>query len=184
MRSAPSPLSRLFRRGRALVALAALAVVVSVVGPARAQGFMEQGPTAPTLSTGATLPTTEMNGIVWFNYEMNAITKDSKLYADGAEGWVAHVTDGLVYIKSFADLTAMLDESLVFLDSLQPAQFDGSDKREIVLRPGTPKERRFSGQAYLVHYGLPQFFFHVTTVYAILRHNGIQIGKKDYMGTY
>jgi hypothetical protein len=68
--------------------------------------FFPKGPSAPTLSTGATMPTTEMNGIVWFNYDMNAITKDSKLYADGAEGWVAHVTDGLVYIKSFADLTA------------------------------------------------------------------------------
>ncbi|HEX2877014.1 MAG TPA: DUF4380 domain-containing protein [Polyangiaceae bacterium] len=68
--------------------------------------FFPKGPTAPTLSTGATMPTTEMNGIVWFNYDMSAITKDSKLYADGAEGWVAHVTDGLVYIKSFADLTA------------------------------------------------------------------------------
>lgn len=68
--------------------------------------FFPKGPTAPTLSTGATMPTTETNGIVWFNYDMNAITKDSKLYADGAEGWVAHVTDGLVYIKSFADLTA------------------------------------------------------------------------------
>jgi hypothetical protein len=68
--------------------------------------FFPKGPTAPTLSTGATLPTTELNGIVWFNYDMNAITNDSKLYADGAEGWVAHATSGLVYIKSFADLTA------------------------------------------------------------------------------
>lgn len=68
--------------------------------------FFPKGPTAPTLSTGATMPTTEMNGIVWFAYDMAAITKDSKLYADGAEGWVAHVADGLVFIKSFADLTA------------------------------------------------------------------------------
>ena len=72
----------------------------------RGLSFFPKGPTAPTLSTGATMPTTEMNGIVWFAYDMNAITKDSKLYADGAEGWVAHVTDGLVYIKSFADLAA------------------------------------------------------------------------------
>ena len=68
--------------------------------------FFPKGPTAPTLSTGATMPTTEMNGIVWFDYVANAITKDSKLYADGGEGWVAHVSDGLVFIKSFADLTA------------------------------------------------------------------------------
>ena len=63
-------------------------------------------------------------------------------------------------------------------------QFEGSESREIVLRPGTPKERRIAGQAYLLNYGLPQFFFHVTTSYALLRHNGIEVGKRDYMGTY
>ena len=68
--------------------------------------FFPKGPTAPTLSAGATLPTTEMNNVVWFNYDMAAITKDSKLYADGAEGWVAHAADGLVFIKSYADVTA------------------------------------------------------------------------------
>jgi hypothetical protein len=68
--------------------------------------FFPKGPTAPTLSTGATMPTTEMNNIIWFNYDMAAITKDSKLYADGTEGWVAHAADGLVFIKSFADVTA------------------------------------------------------------------------------
>jgi hypothetical protein len=51
------------------------------------------------------------------------------------------------------------------------------------LRAGTPKERRFTGHAYLLNYGLPQFFFHVTTSYALLRHNGVEIGKKDYMGS-
>jgi Domain of unknown function (DUF4380) len=68
--------------------------------------FFPKGPTAPTLSTGATMPTTEMNNIIWFNYDLNAITKDSKLYADGSEGWVAHAADGLVFIKSYADVTA------------------------------------------------------------------------------
>lgn len=68
--------------------------------------FFPKGPTAPTLSMGATLTTTEMNNIIWFNYDGPSITKDSKLYADGAEGWVAHVVDGLVFIKSFADVTA------------------------------------------------------------------------------
>ena len=56
--------------------------------------------------------------------------------------------------------------------------------REIVTRPGTPKERRFNGQDYLLGYGLPQFFFHVTTAYALLRHNGVDVGKRDYMGAY
>ncbi len=64
------------------------------------------------------------------------------------------------------------------------AQFDKSEAREIVTRPGTPKERRFNGQTYLLSYGLPQFFFHVTTAYALLRHNGLELGKGDYMGKY
>jgi hypothetical protein len=86
--------------------------------------------------------------------------------------------------KSFADLDALLVRTLAFLDSVDPARFEGSEAREIVLRPGTPKERKLTGQTYLVHYGVPQFFFHVTTAYAILRHNGLPIGKKNYMGTY
>ena len=85
---------------------------------------------------------------------------------------------------SFADLDALLTSTLDFIGGLEPAQFEGSQAREIVLRPGTPKERKLSGQAYLSNYGLPQFFFHVTTTYAILRHNGVAIGKKDYMGAY
>ena len=85
---------------------------------------------------------------------------------------------------SFADLDALLDKTLAFVDGLDAAKFDGAEDRDIVLRPGTPKERKLGGQAYLSNYGLPQFFFHVTTTYAILRHNGVAIGKKDFMGAY
>ena len=86
--------------------------------------------------------------------------------------------------QSFDELQQCIASTLAFLDSLDPAAFDGSDTREIVLRPGTPKERTLSGQAYLLSYGLPQFFFHVTTAYALLRHGGVEIGKRDYMGAY
>ena len=85
---------------------------------------------------------------------------------------------------SFADLDALIAKTLAFIGGLDAARFEGSEGREIVLRPGTPKERTLGGQAYLSNYGLPQFFFHVTTTYAILRHNGVAIGKKDYMGAY
>ena len=86
--------------------------------------------------------------------------------------------------KSFTDLDGLLARTLAFIDGVNPSQFEGSEAKEIVLRPGTPKEKKLSGQAYLANYGLPQFFFHVTTVYAILRHNGLAIGKRDFMGTY
>jgi hypothetical protein len=86
--------------------------------------------------------------------------------------------------QTFADCQTLIQQSLAFIGGIQAELIDGQEAREIITRPGTPKERRFNGQAYLLSYGLPQFFFHVTTAYAILRHNGIELGKKDYMGTY
>ena len=86
--------------------------------------------------------------------------------------------------QSFAELQARIAKTLEFIDGLDASAFDGSEQRQILLRPGTPKERAIGGQAYLLNYGLPQFFFHVTTTYALLRHNGVEIGKKDFMGAY
>jgi hypothetical protein len=86
--------------------------------------------------------------------------------------------------NSFEELQARLRKTIDFMRELTPTQFEGAEEREIVLRPGTPKEKKLSGDAYLLSYGLPQFFFHVTTTYAILRHHGIELGKRDYMGTY
>ncbi len=85
---------------------------------------------------------------------------------------------------TFADLQALIAKALDHIGSLNAAQFEGSENKEIVLRPGTPKEKKLGGSAYLRHYGLPQFFFHVTTAYAILRHNGVNLGKRDFMGAY
>ncbi|CAB3842560.1 DUF1993 domain-containing protein [Achromobacter denitrificans] len=85
---------------------------------------------------------------------------------------------------SFAGLQTLIAKTLEHLASFGPEQFEQSEALEIVLRPGTPKEKKLSGSAYLLHYGLPQFFFHVTTAYDILRHNGLEIGKRDYMGKY
>ena len=86
--------------------------------------------------------------------------------------------------QSFAELQARIAKTLAFIDGLDAAAFDGSEERTILLRPGTPKERSISGQGYLLNYGLPQFFFHVTTAYDLLRHNGVEVGKKDFMGAY
>lgn len=84
--------------------------------------------------------------------------------------------------KTFEELQARIQKTQAFIESLPRAGFDGAASREIVLQAGTPKERRFDGGlAYLTTYGLPHFYFHVTTAYAILRHNGVEIGKKDYI---
>ena len=86
--------------------------------------------------------------------------------------------------QSFADLQARIATVLAFMDGLAVTDFDQAATREIVSQAGTPKEKRFTGESYIFNYGLPQFFFHVTTAYDILRHNGVEVGKKDYIGTY
>lgn len=86
--------------------------------------------------------------------------------------------------QSFADLQTRISTTLEFINALPKEAFAHAEEREIVLRPGTPKEKKLSGHAYLFSYGLPQFFFHVTTAYAILRHHGVELGKRDYMGQY
>jgi hypothetical protein len=82
---------------------------------------------------------------------------------------------------SFADLQARITKTIDFLQTLKPAQIDGSEDRQVVLqmRAG-PLE--FKGQAYLLNFALPNFYFHCATVYAILRHNGVEVGKKDFLG--
>jgi hypothetical protein len=121
--------------------------------------------------------------------DMFPLVKQVQIATDFARGIAARLSGVEVPSveskeKSFADLEALIAQTLKFLESVQPAQFDGSETKEIVLRPGTPKEKKLTGQAYLSNYGMPQFFFHVTTSYAILRHNGLPIGKRDYMGAY
>ncbi len=120
---------------------------------------------------------------------MFPLVKQVQIAADFARGISARLAGIAVPVydgkeNSFADLDGLLAQTLEFLDSADPSKFDGSETNEIVLRPGTPKEKKLTGQAYLTNYGLPQFLFHVTTAYAILRHNGLPIGKRDFMGAY
>ena len=121
--------------------------------------------------------------------DMFPLLKQVQIAADFARGISARLAGVDVPAfegneQSFADLDGLLTKTLAFLDTLDSAAFEGSESKEIELRPGTPKEKKLSGQVYLSNYGLPQFFFHVTTAYDILRHNGLEIGKRDYMGAY
>jgi len=120
--------------------------------------------------------------------DMFALAKQVQIAADFARGVSARLAGVEIPThegqESFADLDSLLAQTLSFLDGLSASAFEGSESREIVLRPGTPKEKRLVGQSYLANYGLPQFFFHVTSAYAILRHNGVAIGKRDFMGAY
>ncbi len=120
---------------------------------------------------------------------MFPLVKQVQIAADFARGISARLAGVAVPSydgkeKSFADLDGLLTRTLEFIEGVDAAKFAGSEKNEIVLRPGTPKEKKLTGQVYLIQYGLPQFLFHVATAYAILRHNGLPIGKRDFMGVY
>jgi hypothetical protein len=82
---------------------------------------------------------------------------------------------------SFEDLRARIERTVAFVRSLRAEDIDGSEEREIALTVGG-RPMRFRGQDYLVGFVLPNFYFHATTAYAILRHCGLGIGKRDFMG--
>jgi hypothetical protein len=121
--------------------------------------------------------------------DMFPFVKQVQIACDFAKGIAARLAGVDVPVhedneQTFEELHARIAKVLAFIDSIDAAKFEGSENREIVLRPGTPREQKLSGQAFLVHYALPQFYFHVTTAYAILRHNGVEIGKLDYVGKF
>lgn len=83
--------------------------------------------------------------------------------------------------KSFAELATRVDRSVDYLRKLSAAEIDGSEQRQIVRQiRGQPKT--FTAINYLLQFALPNFFFHATTAYAILRHNGVDVGKMDFIG--
>lgn len=83
--------------------------------------------------------------------------------------------------KTLAELIARVQKTIDYVNSLKPAQIDGSEERNIELKIGS-HELKFIGHAYLLKFALPNFYFHVTTAYNILRHNGVDVGKSDFLG--
>ncbi len=121
--------------------------------------------------------------------DMFALVKQVQVACDFAKGVCGRLAGAALPVfedneTSFADLQARIDKTLAFIHTLSPEQFADSASREIVTQAGTPKEKRFTGHTYLLNYGFPHFFFHATTAYNILRHNGVEVGKKDFIGTY
>jgi hypothetical protein len=83
---------------------------------------------------------------------------------------------------SFADLQARIEKTRKAMASFSAAQIDGSEGRQIKLKFG-PREMEFTGLVYLLNVVMPNFYFHYTMTYAILRHNGLELGKGDYLGS-
>jgi uncharacterized protein len=81
------------------------------------------------------------------------------------------------------ELKARIAKTIAFVSSVPASEIDGSEERDVTITVGG-QPRTMKGQHYLFHNALPNFFFHVTTAYDILRHKGVEVGKRDYMGSY
>jgi hypothetical protein len=84
--------------------------------------------------------------------------------------------------KNFAELKARLARTIDYCKTFKPSQIDGTEDKDITIKLGA-NERKFTGQALLLNFILPNFYFHCTTAYDLLRHCGIELGKRDFMGT-
>jgi len=83
--------------------------------------------------------------------------------------------------QSFIDLIERVRKTIAYLETLRPGQFEGAETREIAIQRGETTVT-YTGLDYLLNRVLPNFYFHVTTAYDILRHNGVELGKRDYLG--
>jgi len=84
--------------------------------------------------------------------------------------------------KSIAELTSRVENTIAWLNHIKPAQVDGSEGKNVTVKMGD-REMQFTGLDLLLKRSLPNFYFHATTAYDILRHNGLEIGKRNFMGT-
>ena len=120
--------------------------------------------------------------------DMFALTRQVQLASDFAKGGAARVAG--VDVPSYADTEASFDEldarirkTVSFITSIPKEKFVGAEGRDITV-PMRPEPRVFNALVYLRHGALPNFFFHTTTAYDILRHNGVELAKRDFLGVY
>ena len=117
--------------------------------------------------------------------DMFALTRQVQIASDAAKGAGARLAGIAVPSwpdeeKTFEDLQARIAKTIDFLAGLKKEQFDGAETRDIHIKAG-PRELDFKGAAFLETWAKPNFFFHLTTAYAILRHSGIELGKPDFL---
>jgi len=118
--------------------------------------------------------------------DMLPMSAQVQIASDTAKGVVARLAG--VDIPAYedtevtiADLKARIAKTIAFLQTFTPAQIDGTEDKEIIVKR-RDKETRYTGIQFLLGHAVPNVYFHVTTAYNILRHNGVEIGKRDYLG--
>lgn len=120
--------------------------------------------------------------------DMFPLIKQVQLASDFAKGGAARIANVEVpsYAdteSTFADLHARLEKTIAFIESIPAANFVGAEDRTITV-PMRPEPKNFNALTYLRHGAIPNFLFHTTTTYDILRHNGVEVGKRDFLGVY
>lgn len=117
--------------------------------------------------------------------DMFTLTRQVQIATDHAKGCVARLAGHQVEAiedteTSFAELQARIKKVLAIVEGYKPEQLDGSEGREITIKIPNA-ELKFTGLDYVTTWAMPNFYFHVTTAYAILRHNGVELGKRDFL---
>ena len=118
--------------------------------------------------------------------DMLAMARQVQIASDTAKGLVARLAGAEIPAwedneKTLADLQARIQKTIDFIQSFKPAQIDGSEDKEIVVKRAD-KETRYNGMQFLLGHAVPNIYFHVSAAYMILRHNGVEVGKRDYLG--
>ncbi len=118
--------------------------------------------------------------------DMYPLSRQVQIATDGVKGCAARLAGVEVPSypdteKTFAELQARLTKTIAFLKTFSPQQIDDSDERKVTLKL-RGQDTTYLGAPYLLNFVLPNLYFHITTAYAILRHNGVDIGKKDFIG--
>ena len=118
--------------------------------------------------------------------DMFTMARQVQVACDTAKGAVARLAGVEVpkhedTERTLAELKARIAKTIEFIGTIKPSQIDGSEDKDIALKLGR-QEVKFKGMQYLLGFAHPNFYFHATTAYDILRHNGLDIGKQDYIG--
>ena len=119
--------------------------------------------------------------------DMLNMTRQVQIASDTAKGVIARLAGVEIPAyedneKSIADLKARIAKTVAYILSFKPVQIDGTEDKDIVTKRGE-KETHYKGMQFLLGHAIPNVYFHITTTYAILRHNGVEVGKRDYLGT-
>jgi hypothetical protein len=119
--------------------------------------------------------------------DMYPLTRQIQIAADMAKGCAARLA-GLEIPRyedneqTFGELRARIEKTVAFLQSVTPAQMEGSEEKQVTIRLRN-RELHMQGQPYVFNFVLPNFHFHMTTAYGILRHLGVELGKADFTGS-